>query len=496
MNSKLKLNTLLCSTLILLALLLRVGCALAFPNIFWADEIFQTQEPAHRLAFGHGIITWEYRDGIRSWIFPALLAAIMRLTAWLGDGSTGYVTGVNICLSVLSLTTIVVAFLWGHRTGGLLTAVITAGICSVWYEFVYFAPKAFNEVVATHLFLPGVYLGVHGKWFQPRIRLFLAGCLCGCALGLRIQLLPAVAVALLYICWRKDWQERTITMMAGIIGPLLIFGLVDAFTWSYPFQSFWKHFWINIIEKRSHIYGVSPWYEYFVFMLKSWSFFIVPIALLAIIGSFQSPILAWLAIAVILIHSLPAHKEYRFIYTALPLILMLAGLGTSQIVKFWLLKWRSHQAKFVAVSLCLILWASTSAVLAGRFNLYTELSWQMLWNNRGWTHWNAESGNLQALQKLSQEKTVCGVGLWGIHWALSGGYTYLHQDVPMFLMENNKEFETQKQNFNYLVANIPIQQPGYSSQQCWGNTCIYQREGECQPVRSDRINQVIQQTGG
>ena len=42
MNRKFNLDNLLLSLLILLALILRVGVALRFPNIFWADEIFQT----------------------------------------------------------------------------------------------------------------------------------------------------------------------------------------------------------------------------------------------------------------------------------------------------------------------------------------------------------------------------------------------------------------------------------------------------------------------
>jgi hypothetical protein len=495
MNSKFNLNTLLWSALILLALLLRVGCALAFPNIFWADEILQTQEPAHRLAFGNGMVTWEFRDGIRSWVFPGVLAVIMRLTAWMGDGSSGYITGVTIFLCLLSLTNIVVGSLWGYRIGGFLAAVITAGICSIWFDFVYFAAKAFNEVVATHLLLPGVYLGVHGKSFQPRTRLFLAGCLCGFALSLRIQLLPAVAIAVVYIC-RKDWKTKWLAMMAGILGPLLFFGMVDAFTWSYPFQSFWKNFWVNIVENRSHIYGVSPWYEYFLYLLKSWSFFLIPITLLALIGARCSPILAWLAIAIVLTHSILAHKEYRFIYPALVILIILAGLGTAQIVKLWFLRWSSSWGKFIAVLLCLGLWTSTSAVLAGRFNIYTELSWPMLWTNTSGTHWNAQSSNLLALQKLSQEKRLCGVALWDIHWALSGGYTYLHRDVPIFLIEKAQDFDTQKENFNYLVANIPVKQQDYTSQQCWGNTCIYKREGDCKPITSDHINQVIKQTGG
>ena len=43
----------------------------------WAshpDEIYQTQEQAHRLVYGYGIVPWEFRDGVRSWILPGLLA--------------------------------------------------------------------------------------------------------------------------------------------------------------------------------------------------------------------------------------------------------------------------------------------------------------------------------------------------------------------------------------------------------------------------------------
>ncbi|HEV2964140.1 MAG TPA: mannosyltransferase, partial [Candidatus Angelobacter sp.] len=46
---------------LLLALLLRVGAAMRVPSMAHPDEIFQTQEPAHRLAYGYGIITWEWR---------------------------------------------------------------------------------------------------------------------------------------------------------------------------------------------------------------------------------------------------------------------------------------------------------------------------------------------------------------------------------------------------------------------------------------------------
>ena len=52
--------------------------ALAFPNVVWPDEIFQTLEQAHRLAFGYGIVPWEFRAGARSWLLPGLLAGAME----------------------------------------------------------------------------------------------------------------------------------------------------------------------------------------------------------------------------------------------------------------------------------------------------------------------------------------------------------------------------------------------------------------------------------
>src|SRR5271157_272291 len=68
----------------LIGLFLRVGAAIKFPNVNHTDEIVETQEPAHRLAYGYGVVAWEWRQGARSWVFPAFLAAVMRSTEWIG----------------------------------------------------------------------------------------------------------------------------------------------------------------------------------------------------------------------------------------------------------------------------------------------------------------------------------------------------------------------------------------------------------------------------
>ena len=49
---------------LLLALAVRLGAMLTQTYVIFADETFQYLEQGHRLAFGDGIVPWEYHDGI------------------------------------------------------------------------------------------------------------------------------------------------------------------------------------------------------------------------------------------------------------------------------------------------------------------------------------------------------------------------------------------------------------------------------------------------
>ncbi|HEV2447985.1 MAG TPA: mannosyltransferase, partial [Candidatus Sulfopaludibacter sp.] len=176
------------------AFLLRMGMARS-PGIVYPDEIFQTLEPAHRLAFGYGVVTWEWRDGIRSWVFPAFLASIMRAADFVG---CNYLTAIRATLSLLSLSVVWFAYAWAKRASGVAAAAVAAGAAATWYELAIFAPRAFSEVIATDFLLPGLYLGMYGDRLEEKKRMFLAGLCCGLAMSLRVQLAPAAAVAALY----------------------------------------------------------------------------------------------------------------------------------------------------------------------------------------------------------------------------------------------------------------------------------------------------------
>src|SRR5262249_3481985 len=89
---------------LVVAAMLRIWAAVSDHSIFWPDEIYQSIEPAHRLAFGNGLEAWEFRDGARSWLFPAVLAGVLRLGAFVGMHSgLALVVFVRIFMVALSL---------------------------------------------------------------------------------------------------------------------------------------------------------------------------------------------------------------------------------------------------------------------------------------------------------------------------------------------------------------------------------------------------------
>ena len=200
---------------LLIGFMLRLWLAVASPRIASADEIFQTQEPAHRLAFGYGIQTWEWREGIRSWVFPAFLAVVMKATSWMGAGSSGYLFGIRLVLSLLSLSTIVFSFTIARRLNGEEAAILAAAGCAIWYSMVDLGPRALSEAVATHALLPGIYLGFCGEESGERRRMFLSGLLCGLAACLRVQYAPAIGFALVWFCY-PAWRRRASATLLGL----------------------------------------------------------------------------------------------------------------------------------------------------------------------------------------------------------------------------------------------------------------------------------------
>ena len=460
----------------LVALLLRVEVAAHFPSLEWGDEIFNSLEPAHHLAYGYGVVVWEWRLGIRSWVFPASLAGVMRLTDWMGPGSFGYLNAIRFLLSLLSLTTVWFGYAWNKRASGQAAAWIAAGACATWYELVYFAPKAFTEVVAGNLLLPGLYLGMYGESLPEKRRLFLAGLFCGLAVSLRIQLAPAVVFAVLYFC-HTNWRRKSPPILMGLLLPVIAFGLVDAITWSYPFQSYIRYFSAVVLQGESLRHGTEPWHWY-VWVLP---IHFLPLFLLALVGVRRSPFLGWLVSTAVASHSLLAHKEYRFMYPVMPIVVTLAALGFVEFAEDFRACGKPALSERTIAVAGLVFCVCTSGVLAWRSPRWTNLS-----------------GGLIAMDRLTLDSSVCGVGLYQVLWVQTGGYSYLHRNIPIVVVRESDELEELAPSFNALLTSDRFNDPNsrFSLEECWKDVCLYRRPGPCiMTPQSNEINKILRESG-
>jgi hypothetical protein len=305
--------------------------------------------------------------------------------------------------------------------------------------------------------------------------MFLAGIFCGLAMSLRIQLAPAVAFAALWFCY-PNWRKRILPVAAGLLLPVVAFGLVDKITWSYPFQSFFLNFWVQVVEGRAKIYGVLPWYWY----LEILSVHLGPLVFLAVMGIRRSPFLGWVALIILVSHSVIAHKEGRFLYPLLPLGITLAALGVLEVAPAFNTGRKSPPSSRTIVVSGLAICVLSSGFLAPQFN------------------WSLRSGSLIAFDQLSRDSTLCGVGVYQIEWSHTAGYVHLHQNVPIIPLGQASELEQESGSFNALVTDgsLPDPKGGFELAGCWNGVCLYRRPGPCTPPPVDKeINQVLLRAG-
>ena len=466
------------------ALVVRLVVWHEFPVMYHADEIYQTVEQAHHLAFGTGITPWEFEQGARSWLLPVLLAGAMKVGA-LFDGSTeSYLTAAKFLLALVSLIPVVCAYLWCRRLGrSMSSAMLAALACGIWYELVFFSVSSLSEAIAAHLLVLAFYLGdgafrttdsnLHDR--RGKSVAFATGSALGLAIAIRPHLFPAALIVPLFAN-RKMWTQ--ILLGGAMVGVLA--GLVDWAFWGTPFHSYLIYYQVNISNGVADSFGVFPWYSYFEWLVENWSWRLPIIALLTLVGARVKPQLLLAAAAIVLSHSLIGHKEFRFIYPALVMNCVCATIGLAEVTSWVGSRLtghaRSRHARFAVFALAIAGWTSIS--IAGALDRHFA------------PYWKVRSGLIAAYRTLRDNPRTCGVALIGTNVWQTPGYSYLHRDIPVQVFADGAQFELRKDQVNDLVVvgPPPFALEGFERGQCWmsgipghdWDACIFTRSGTCE----------------
>lgn len=316
------------------ALAARITVALAFPNIMAADEVFQFLEQAHRLVYGGGLVPWEFQIGLRSWAIPLLLVPPMALGRLLSPDPAFGLALIRVLLCAASLSIVYCAVRWGERLYGARGGWVAGGFVALWPDLWLMAPHVLEESLAAYVLVPAVYLidwprgGLRRD--ENARRIMLAGLLLGVVFVLRLQLAPAVAVAGLLLCGGNFRRWRLALPAAAL--PVLAAGLLDWATWGQPFRSFWLNLYVNMfLHVAAQVFGNDATSFLPLALIFDWLWTLPFLLFLLWRGGRRLPVPAIIGAVILLTHLSIAHKEFRFIFPALALLVPVAGVGLAEL---------------------------------------------------------------------------------------------------------------------------------------------------------------------
>jgi hypothetical protein len=400
------------AAILAVAFAIRLVFALRSNNLHYADELFQYLEQGHRWVFGYGIIPWEFRYGFRSWLLPGVIAAILHLARMLGlDDPDSYVKLVRGIFALFSLVPVAGGVFLAYRLHGRRAAYLAAMFLSFWYEMVYFASRTLTEPVAADFLIAALVC------FFLRQNLWAAGGF-GFAVGavsaFRIQFAPASLTLLALYGAEQGMRHRLGVACATFLLTLLAAGVVDVLTWGEMFGSYVttiKTYFLSGVDFEHK----TSWDAYVnrLFLASAGLFLILFAG--TVVRAAQRPEFPLYVLIVVIVgsHSLLGLKQYRFVFPVVPLLLILFSI---QLALLW------DKAPTVA------------KLVAAYTGLLSILG---MWGVLPYERWEdrrvplfASNPHLDLYLHLARRgsvRSVCDL----THWIQSGGYFFLHRDVPL-----------------------------------------------------------------
>uniref|UniRef100_A0A7S1LJD7 Mannosyltransferase n=1 Tax=Neobodo designis TaxID=312471 RepID=A0A7S1LJD7_NEODS len=350
------------------------------------DEWYQSVEVAYHVVFGRGELTWEWREGIRSFLYPLPIAAGFWLLKVLGLDSAWAVFAVprvyaGVICGLIDWCSYAVARKFMHPSV-LCGQVAYALSLTAWYN-VFMGCRTLTNVVEGlmllaaflpesldgFLFFAGLGCGMRATFALPlvpnlvdRVRALVAEAQeASLAGGVARHMQPAspgerervqraaavrclVGIAVRCVAWAVFW-------IAAIAG-------VDYLFYKRWICTPWAFLHFNVFRGLSALFGVNPWWWYlplipFILGAPILLLLGLPAAMKADPHTFRAPgapptaaqrhstfVRLVLVTVVVLIgsYSILPHKELRFIYPAVPPCLLLCAAAWVHDKRLW--RWR------------------------------------------------------------------------------------------------------------------------------------------------------------
>jgi len=366
------------------------------------DEVYQFLEPAYFRVHGYGVLAWEWRQGLRNWAAPLVLAAVLRVGGWFGVHDPWWARGLlAVPLALLQGWGLLAAARLGLRRAGSWgswAALLAVGLLPL---FRVVAGRTLGEALSAALLV--VAAEALSRDEGDRRAGWLGGLALGLAFVVRYGSLPAIALGALWLAARRRWQ---VLAWAGVgLGSVtLALGVLDWASWGRPWHSVlaWASF--NVLsDGAARTFGREPatYYLQFLWQVPLWVW--PGLLLTLLLCRPRLGIAGVMAVGLLAALQSTAHKEERFLYPMVVLLVVEAAPGVGALLE----RLRRPALRAVLAVLALV-----STFLAAPPSV------------------DLRGDQFRALVRTARPPEVQGLlivneGLWG-----AGGFFYLGKRIP------------------------------------------------------------------
>ncbi|XP_064606648.1 GPI mannosyltransferase 3-like [Liolophura sinensis] len=300
--------------------------ALLVQTYFVPDEFWQSQEVAHKMVFGYGYLTWEWRYGLRGYLYPSMFAIFFKILA---------VFGLDNRLMLIKMPRIVQGFwaacgdLFLYKLSRRLSDRPTAQwalLCQIlsWVTL-YMSTRTLSNSLESVLTVMALY---YYPWpGKPRLGSwkFLA------LAALSVLIRPTAAVVWILLCsWHLQQQKQNLLRQLRVyvlVGSVALASsaLLDRLCYGHWVNVQYNFMEFNVLSGMGTFYGSHPWHWY---LTQG-----VPILLTTHLLPFtlgvwwaRNKVLLWVILWIIFIYSFLGHKEFRFLYSLVPMAMYYCGV--------------------------------------------------------------------------------------------------------------------------------------------------------------------------
>jgi phosphatidylinositol glycan class B len=424
------------------------------------DEVFQFLEPAHGLAFGYRVSTWEWEVGLRNLAVPGVLAAVLEVGAGLGLEHPWALVGLIwlACAAVQAMGTVALIRLLEERDGR-GAALFGAGVFVTWGGWLLYAARPLGDALSVAPLLGALLWAWHARTRGT----VWAGLWCGLLLGAAFVIrypsaVFGVPIAVSLLASRRWRSLAGFAVGSGVV--LLGLGVLDWMTWGEPWASAWRYLQFNITSGSSaEQFGRKPVWWYLpilagmVPVLLSWHF---------VRGLARRDLLLGAFVLYFGVVSALGHKEARFLVPLIPLFVAIAAAPAWRDISR--LRARSRAALGGVVGL-FVLASALAATVQRPVGLRTEV--------------------IDAVVSAGREPGLTGLVIAGPAEWNTGGRFYLHREVPVFVSHGKSPEELHTRLTEPLFSHVlvegtaveplALERAGFCPVRRWGKVALWRR---------------------